>query len=123
MDRHDFMKQLADISDLVAEEKYQDALILIEKLKEIEKKGDFDYNLTHKLYQLDSNVRSLFNQEVILNQINTLAAKQTSISFKKLHELIKDDLNIDENTLRKEIELLILRDKIKSQIDCNELRF
>jgi len=123
MDRHDFMKQLADISDLVAEEKYQDALILIEKLKEIEKKGDFDYNLTHKLYQLDSNVRSLFNQEVILNQINTLAAKQTSISFKKLHELIKDDLNIDENTLRKEIELLILRDKIKSQIDGNELKF
>ena len=122
MDRHDFMKQLADISDLMGKEKYQDALILIEKLKEIEKKGDFDYNLTHKLYQLDSNVRSLFNQEVILNQINTLAAKQTSISFKKLHELIKNDLNIDENTLRKEIELLILRDKIKSQIDGNELK-
>jgi len=117
------MKLLADISDLMAEEKYQDALILIEKLKEIEKKGDFDYNLTHKLYQLDSNVRSLFNQEVIHNLINTLAAKQTSISFKKLHEFIKDDLNIDENTLRKEIELLILRDKIKSQIDGNELRF
>jgi len=123
MDRHDFMKVLADVSDLMAEEQYQDALILIEKLKEIEKKGDFDYNLTHKLYQLDSNVRSLFNQEVILNQINTLAAKQTSISFKKLHELIKNELNIDENTLRKEIELLILRDKIKSQIDGNELEF
>jgi len=123
MDRHDFMKQLADVSDLMAEEKYQDALILIEELKEIEKKGDFDYNLTHKLYQLDSNVRSLFNQEVIHNQINTLAAKQTSISFNKLHELIKNELNIDENTLRKEIELLILRDKIKSQIDGNELKF
>lgn len=123
MDRHDFRKQLADVSDLMAEELYQDALILIEKLKEIEKKGDFDYNLTHKLYQLDSNVRSLFNQEVILNQINTLAAKQTSISFKKLHELIKDDLYIDENTLRKEIELLILRDKIKSHLDGNELKF
>ena len=123
MDRHDFMKVLADVSDLMAEEKYQDALILIEKLKEIEKKGDFDYNLTHKLYQLDSNVRSLFNQEVILNQIKILAAKQTSISFNKLHELIKDDLHIDENTLRKEIELLILRDKTKSQIDGNELKF
>lgn len=123
MDRHDFMKVLADVSDLMAEEKYQDAIILIENLKEIEKKGDFDYNLTHKLYQLDSNTRSLFNQEVILNQINTLAAKQTSISFKKLHELIKDNLNIDESTLRREIELLILRDKIKSQIDGNELKF
>jgi len=123
MDRQDFMKQLADISDLMGKEKYQDALILIEKLKEIEKKGDFDYNLTHKLYQLDSNTRSLFNQEVILNQINTLAAKQTSISFRKLHELIKNELNIDENTLRKEIELLILRDKIKSQIDGIELKF
>lgn len=123
MDRHDFMKVLADVSDLMAEEKYQDALILIDKLKEIEKKGDFDYSLTHKLYQLDSNTCSLFNQEVILNQINILAAKQTSISFKKLHELIKNELNIDENTLRKEIELLILRDKIKSQIDGKELKF
>jgi len=123
MDRQDFMKQLADVSVLMGKEKYQDALILIEKLKEIEKKGDFDYNLTHKLYQLDSNTRSLFNQEVILNQINTLAAKQTSISFRKLHELIKNELNIDENTLRKEIELLILRDKIKSQIDGIELKF
>jgi len=123
MDRQDFTKQLADVSDLMAKEKYQDALILIEKLKEIEKNGDFDYNLTHKLYQLDSNTRSLFNQEVILNQINTLAVKQTSISFKKLHELIKDDLHVDENTLKKEIELLILRDKIKIQIDGKELKF
>lgn len=123
MDRQDFIKQLADISELMAKEKYQKALILIENLKEIEKKGDFDYNLTHKLYQLDSNTRSLYNQEVILKHINTLAAKQTSISFKNLHELIKDDLHVDESTLRKEIELLILRDKIQIQITENELKF
>ena len=123
MDKQNFVKQLANVSDLMAKEKYQEALIIIEKLKEIEKNGDFDYNLTHKLYQLDSNTRSLYNQEVILNQIKALTTKQTTISFKELLELIKDDLLIDESTLRKEIELLILRDKIQIQIDGNELKF
>lgn len=123
MDRQDFIKQLANVSDLMVKEKYQEALVILEKLKEIEKKGDFDYNLTHKLYQLDSNTRSLYNQEVILNQINALATKQTIIPLKKLHDLIKDDLQIDESMLRREIELLILRDKIQIQINGNELKF
>ncbi len=123
MERSNFIELLAEVSQLMKNEKYQEALILIDKLKEIEKKGDFDYNLTHKLYQLDSNTRSLYHQEVILKQINSLAAKQSSTSFKELHELIKNELNIDESTLRKEIELLILRDKIQIQIDKNELKF
>jgi hypothetical protein len=123
MDRSNFVNQLAEVSQLMKNEKYQEALILIDKLKEIEKRGDFDYNLTHKLYQLDSNTRSLYHQEVILNQVNNLAAKQSSTTFQELHQLIKSELNIDEATLRKEIELLILRDKIHLQIDGNELNF
>ena len=123
MDRSNFVEQLAEVSNLMKEEKYQEALIIIENLKEIEKDGDFDYDLIHKLYQLDSNTRSLYNQEIILNQINSLAAKQSSTSFKELHELIKNELTIDEGILRKEIELLILRDKIQIQIDGNELKF
>ena len=123
MDSSNFVEQLAEVSQLMKNEKYQEALILIDKLKEIEKNGDFDYELTHKLYQFDSNTRSLYQQEVILNQINSLAAKQSSISFKELNELIEDDLHLDEGTLRREIELLILRDKIQRRIEGNELKF
>ncbi len=123
MDSQDFMKQLIEISDLMAEEKYEDALILLERLKEVERNGDFDYGLTHKLYQLDSNCRSLFNQKIILKQINTIAAQQNSTSFKNLREIIKNELNVDEDTLRKEIELLILRGLLDCKIDGNELKF
>ena len=123
MDYSNFVEQLAEVSQLMKNEKYQEALIIIEKLKEIEKNGDFDYDLTHKLYQLDSNTRSLYNQEVILKGINNLAEKQSSTTFEELHKLIKSDLTIDEATLRKEIELLILRDKIQLHIDGNELKF
>ena len=107
----------------MAEEKYEDALILLERLKEVERNGDFDYGLTHKLYQLDSNCRSLFNQKIILKQINTIAAQQNSTSFKNLREIIKNELNVDEDTLRKEIELLILRGLLDCKIDGNELKF
>lgn len=123
MDSQDFMKQLIEISDLMAEEKYEDALILLERLKEVERNGDFDYGLTHKLYQLDSNCRSLFNQKIILKQINTIAAQQNSTSFKNLREIIKNELNVDEDTLRKEIELLILTGLLDCKIDGNELKF
>jgi hypothetical protein len=123
MNRQDFLKEMTEISDLMAKEKYKEALTHLEKLKEIEKDGDFDYDLIHKLYQLDSNTRSLYNQEIILSKINASATKQSSISISELNELIKPDLQINEGTLRKEIELLILRDKVQIQIDGNELKF
>jgi hypothetical protein len=34
--------------------------------KAIEKEGEFDYSLTHRLYQLLSNSYSLYNQQIIL---------------------------------------------------------
>ena len=123
MESQEFVKQLFEIQELMKEEKYAEALILISKLKEIEKKGDFDYNLTHKLYQLDSNCRSLFNQDKILKQIHAVSQNQNSISFHELKESLKTVLNLDEGLLRREIELLILRGLLNCKIEDNELKF
>ena len=125
MDANDFVKDLNDAQELMREEKYQEALILLSKLKEADNAGDFDYNLTHKLYQLISNSQSLYNQQRVLGTIQKISQERKSISFPKLNELVKenDNLEIDEQILRREVEILILRSLIKGKIEGNDLVF
>ena len=125
MDVKEFIKQLNKAQDLMIHEKYNEAFILIEELKEIEKNSDFNYNLTHRLYQLHSNIHSLYNQQVILNHINEISRKQESISFRELKILIKKStkLNLNDDILRREIELLILRNLLNCKIDGDLLKF
>ncbi len=125
MKNQEFIEQLSEVQDLMNQEKYKEAIKLIQKLKEIDKKGDFDYDLTHKLYQLDSNCNSLYNQQVILNHINELSKKQESISFQEINLLIKKSTKLDlsDDILRREIELLILRNLLNCEIEGDLLKF
>lgn len=125
MDDQKFIKQLNEVQDLMLQEKYQEAVILIEKLKEFEKKNNYDYNLTHRLYQLDSNAHSLYNQQVILHIINELSKRYDSISFQELNRVLKEkkELNLSNDILQREIEILILRSLISCKIDGEKLIF
>jgi len=125
MDDQKFIKQLNEVQDLMLQEKYQEAVILIEKLKEFEKKNNYDYNLTHRLYQLDSNAHSLYNQQVILHIINDLSNRYDSISFQELNRVLKEkkELNLSNDILQREIEILILRSLISCKIDGEKLIF
>lgn len=125
MDDQKFIKQLNEVQDLMQQEKYQEAVILIEKLKEFEKKNNYDYNLTHRLYQLDSNAHSLYNQQVILHIINDLSKRYDSISFQELNRVLKEkkELNLSNDILQREIEILILRSLISCKIDGEKLIF
>lgn len=125
MDDQKFIKQLNEVQDLMQQEKYQEAVILIEKLKEFEKKNNYDYNLTHRLYQLDSNAHSLYNQQVILHIINDLSSRYDSISFQELNRVLKEkkELNLSNDILQREIEILILRNLISCKIDGEKLIF
>ena len=125
MDSKDFVKDLSNAQDLMRNEKYQEALIILGRLKELDKAGDFDYNLTHKLYQLISNSQSLYNQQIVLATIHNISHDQKSISFTKLNEIVKenDNLDIDEQILRREVEILILRSLIDGKIKGNDLIF
>ena len=106
-------------------EDYKEALLLLEDLKKIEKQGDFNYNLTHKLYQLDSNARSLYNQQIILNLIYDMSKQQKSITFSELNEFLrkKNNLTFDESILKREIEILILRKLISCKIEDDMIIF
>lgn len=125
MDSKEFIEILGKAQDLMAEEKYVDALNILYKLKEIEKKGEFDYSLTHKLYQLISNSESLLNQTRILKVLDDTSKEKGSITFDKLSKILEKEQNITlkPGILRREIELLILRNKIPYKIENDSLIF
>ena len=123
MDSEEFANLLYEAQNLMKEEKYREALEKLEILQKIEKNGDFNYNLTHKLYQLISNAASLLNQQILLKYINQVSKKQKSITFRDLNLLLKKEISFDEDILRREVELLILRGLLSCKIQGNQLIF
>lgn len=127
MEPSEFIEQLSEAQDFIKNEKYKNALNLLYSLREIEREGDFDYNLTHTLYQLISNAESLLNQAAIIEELSKLTQKddKNEIDFNSLHIHFKTatDLTIEPELLKREIELLILRDKIPYRIKGNKLVF
>ena len=125
MDANDFVKDLNDVQELMRKEMYPEALIILGKLKEADKAGNFDYNLTHKLYQLISNSQSLYNQQRVLSVVKKISETQKSISFIDLKEMLnkQENVELDELILRREVEILILRSLLECKIDGNDLVF
>jgi hypothetical protein len=125
MDTQEFINQLNEVQDLLNLEKYKEALILLDQLKEIEKNSNLNYNITHRLFQLDSNSRSLYNQQIILKNLNNISKLNDSISFQELNLLLKenDELELSNDILRREVEILILRNRATCKIDGEKLIF
>ena len=125
METKEIVKELNKIRELMTQEKFADAIVLIEKLKEKDKSSDFDYNHTHQLYHLDSNARSLYNQQKILKRIKEISLNQNSITFQYLNKLLKshNELNLSEDILRREIEILILRNQLKCKLKGETIHF
>jgi len=127
MDTSKFNENLEEIRKLMIQEKYSEALVISSMLKELDKKGeyDFSYNMMHKLYQLDSNSRSAFHQQILLKIIKDNKNEKQSISLAELNQLVKEksNLKIGGEILKKEVELLILRDLLKCKIDGNQIIF
>jgi hypothetical protein len=119
MDSKEFQDQLRDAHELILQEKYQDAIVILEKLKVIEQEGNYEYSLTHQLFQLYSNSHSLYNQQKIKEGLNAILMKQKVWTLSKLNQLLKEriGLELDDATFRKELELLILRGLISCNIE------
>ena len=125
MELEEFKRQLDLAYDLMSEENYKEAIIRLEKLVEIDKKSDFNYGHTHRLHQLYSNAKSLYNQQEILKCINSMTSKQKALTFKELGTIIRDnsEIDIDDTIVRKEVELLVLRQKLNCRIHEDSLVF
>jgi len=125
MDANDFVKDLNDAHEFMRNERYPEALVILGRLKEADKAGNFDYNLTHKLYQLISNSQSLYNQQRVLSVVKKKKKKHKSISFIDLREMVnkQENIELDELVLRREVEILILRSLLECKIEGNDLVF
>ena len=127
MDSKEFYNKLMEAQNLMIHEKYKQALTSLEELKQLEKEGDFEYELIHQLYQLDSNAKSFYNQQIILGVLNsnTFPPDQKSIDIHDLDAYLKKEvgLDLDISTLKRELELLILRDLISIHIEDNKIIF
>ena len=120
----EFINKLNEVQELMLKEDYRKAIIILDKLKIIDKQNDYNYNLSHKLYQLDSNVHSLYNQQIILQLIFNLSREKKEIFFTELQELLKteESLEIDIGTLKREIEILVLRSLLTCTIEDNRIQ-
>ena len=127
MDSKEFYNRLMEAQDLMIREKYEQALTLLEELKQLEKEGDFEYELIHQLYQLTSNANSFYNQQIILGILksNEFHHDQKSIDIQELDGYLKKKagLDLDISTLKRELELLILRDLISFRIEGDKIFF
>ncbi len=125
MNPKDFLEKLNSVRELMSEEKYSDAMKILDDLKNIEKSSGINYNydLIHQLYQLDSNCRSAFNQKIILEQLKRISFERTLLSFKEFNQLLKEKsgLNLPEQILRREIELLILRNLVNCELKGDQV--
>ena len=119
----EFINQLNEVQELMLKEDYKKAILILDKLKTLEKENSYNYNLTHKLYQLDSNVRSLYNQQAILKYIYSLSTSKKEISFKEIMDLLKkeESIEIDIGILKREIEILVLRSLLTCKVGENKI--
>ena len=127
MNPKEFMKLLNEVRELMVQEKYSEAIIILKNLKDLDKSSEYDYNydLVHQLYQLDSNCISAYHQQRIIEIIKNIPIKKNSISLDELNKLLKDmdNLNLSEEILRREVELLILRNLLVCKIEGDQLIF
>ncbi|MHA1803194.1 MAG: hypothetical protein ACTSU4_01530 [Promethearchaeota archaeon] len=120
-----FIRELNEARKLMQKDRYGEAIKILDKLKKIEREGDFDYNLTHSLYQLDSNARSLYNQKILLNILNEFSHSRESISFEELNHYVREkkQLIMDNSLIKREIEILILRGEFPGMIRGESIIF
>ena len=119
----EFIDKLNEVQELMLKEEYKTAIIILDKLKVIDKQNEFNYNLTHKLYQLDSNVRSLYNQQLILQFIFNLSKDKKEIYYEELLDFLKKEESLEINiaTIKREIEILMLRSLLSCRIEENKI--
>ena len=127
MNSKEFMKLLNEARELMTQEKYTEAIVILENLKSSDKtsENDFNYDLVHQLYQLDSNCKSAYHQQIILEIIKNLPIPNNSIKLEEIYKVlrVKENLDITEEILRREVELLILRNLLNCKIEGDQLIF
>jgi len=106
---NNFKEELSIAEKLIQEEKFEQALSLLEKMKNYED-DEFNDALAHNFFMLYSNTQSIVRGKNIYRDLLPFSKIKEKASYKEIFEYLKDkNINLDIDTIKREIELLILK--------------
>lgn len=109
--KNEFAKELATAEKLIKKGQFEEALCLLEKMKTYDD-DVFDDSLVHNFFMLYSNVQSTVRGKKIYENLLSLSRLRKKASYKEIFEHLKEkNIILDIDTIKKEIEILILSDK------------
>ena len=109
--KNKFKKELDKAEKLIKKKQFEEALCLLEKMKNYDN-DLFDDNLVHNFFMLYSNVQSVVRGKKIYENLLSLSRLRKKASYKEIFEYLKEkNIILDMDTIKKEVEILILGDK------------
>ncbi len=120
---NNFKEELSIAEKLIQEEKFEQALNLLEKMKNYDDEF-FDDALAHNFFMLYSNTQSIVRGKNIYQNLLSLSKIKEKASYKEIFEYLKDkNINLDIDTIKREIELLILKGIVSWKSNNNIIFF
>ncbi|MCK4282354.1 MAG: hypothetical protein KAX10_09570 [Candidatus Lokiarchaeota archaeon] len=120
---NNFKEELSIAEKLIQEEKFEQALNLLEKMKNYDD-DVFDDALAHNFFMLYSNTQSIVRGKNIYQNLLSLSKIKEKASYKEIFEYLKDkNINLDIDTIKREIELLILKGIVSWKSNNNIIFF
>lgn len=120
---NNFKEELSIAEKLIQEEKFEQALNLLEKMKNYDD-DVFDDALAHNFFMLYSNTQSIVRGKNIYQNLLSLSKIKEKASYKEIFEYLKNkNINLDIDTIKREIELLILKGIVSWKSNNNIIFF
>lgn len=120
---NNFKEELSIAEKLIQEEKFEQALNLLENMKSYDD-DVFDDALAHNFFMLYSNTQSIVRGKNIYQNLLSLSKIKEKASYKEIFEYLKDkNINLDIDTIKREIELLILKGIVSWKSNNNIIFF
>ncbi len=120
---NNFKEELSIAEKLIQEEKFEQALNLLEKMKNYDD-DVFDDALAHNFFMLYSNTQSIVRGKNIYQNLLSLSKIKEKASYKEIFEYLKDkNINLDIDSIKREIELLILKGIVSWKSNNNIIFF
>ncbi len=120
---NNFKEELSIAEKLIQEEKFEQALNLLEKMKNYDD-DVFDDALAHNFFMLYSNTQSIVRGKNMNQNLLSLSKIKEKASYKEIFEYLKDkNINLDIDTIKREIELLILKGIVSWKSNNNIMFF
>jgi len=104
-----FAIELEEAKGLIKEKKFEEALLLLERMKSYND-DVFDDSMVHEFYMLHSNIQSTVRGKIIYEKLLPISESRDKVSYKEAYTLLEEALiGLNEEIIRRELEIFILK--------------